>query len=87
MFEYYFTFRAVTPAQHARSVLHSGGVAAAIGRAPRQLSMQGCGYVLEVAAFDGAQAFALFLANGVRVRRVFRRYENGIMEEAGHDLL
>ena len=58
MFEYYFTFRAVTPAQSARNVLHSGGVAAAIGRAPRQLSMQGCGYVLRVAPQAGLRALS-----------------------------
>ena len=40
----------------------------------------------EAADFDGAQAFELFLANGVRFRRVFRRYETGMVEEAGHDL-
>ena len=41
---------------------------------------------LSTADFEGARAFEQFLANGVRFRRVFRRYENGMVEEAGHDL-
>ena len=45
------------------------------------------GYVVETADFEGARAFEQFLANGVRFRRVFRRYETGMVEEAGHDLL
>ena len=42
---------------------------------------------LSTADFEGARAFEQFLANGVRFRRVFRRYETGMVEEAGHDLL
>ena len=42
--------------------------------------------MVETADFEGARAFEQFLANGVRFRRVFRRYETGMVEEAGHDL-
>lgn len=87
MFVYDFSFRSLTAAQDGRSVLFDHGIEAQLARAPQAITQQGCGYVLEVSDMDGARAFELFLASGVRFRRVFRRYENGAMEEAGHDLL
>ena len=87
MFWYDFSFRSLTAAQDGRSVLEHAEIGAELLRAPQAISEQGCGYVVETADFDGAQAFELFLANGVRFRRVFRRYETGMVEEAGHDLL
>ena len=87
MFWYDFSFRSLTAAQDGRSVLESAGMHAVLSRAPQAISEQGCGYVVQTQDYDGARAFELFLANGVRFRRVFRRYENGTVEEAGHDLL
>ncbi len=87
MFWYDFSFRSLTAAQDGRSVLEHAGIGAELLRAPQAISEQGCGYVVEIADFEGARAFELFLANGVRFRRVFRQYENGMVEEAGHDLL
>lgn len=86
MFWYDFSFRSLTAAQDGRSVLEHVGIGAELLRAPQAISEQGCGYVVETADFEGARAFEQFLANGVRFRRVFRRYENGMVEEAGHDL-
>ena len=34
----------------------------------------------------GSDALTLFLSSGVRFRRVFRQFDNGFVEEAGHDL-
>ena len=86
MFWYDFSFRSLTAAQDGRSVLQNAGVFSQLARAPKQIAEQGCGYVVETADFEGARAFEQFLANGVRFRRVFRRYETGMVEEAGHDL-
>ena len=86
MFWYDFSFRSLTAAQDGRSVLEHAGIGAELLRAPQAIPEQGCGYVVETADFEGARAFEQFLANGVRFRRVFRRYENGMVEEAGHDL-
>ena len=43
MFDYVFTFRSLTPAQSARSVLAVEGLPASLERAPKRLSAQGCG--------------------------------------------
>ena len=65
MFWYDFSFRSLTAAQDGRSVLEHAEIGAELLRAPQAISEQGCGYVVETADFDGAQAFELFLANGV----------------------
>ena len=87
MFVYDFSFRSLTAAQDGRSVLQDIGIFADLLRAPKAIAEQGCGYMVEVSGFDGAQAFELFLSRGVRFRRVFRRYDDGRVEEASHDLL
>ena len=76
----------LTAAQDGRSVLQNAGVFSQLARAPKQIAEQGCGYVLEVDGPDGADALTLFLSSGVRFRRVFRQFDNGFVEEAGHDL-
>ena len=86
MFVYDFSFRSLTAAQDGRSVLQNAGVFSQLARAPKQIAEQGCGYVLEVDGPDGAEALTLFLSSGVRFRRVFRQFDNGFVEEAGHDL-
>ena len=86
MFVYDFSFRSLTAAQDGRSVLQNAGVFSQLARAPKQIAEQGCGYVLEVDGPDGADALTLFLSSGVRFRRVFRQFDNGFVEEAGHDL-
>ncbi len=81
MFEYYFTFRAVTQAQSARHVLYLGGIAAVLGRAPRQLSMQGCGYVLRIPAQSGVRALALLRTGHAAFVHMYRVYQSGAVEE------
>lgn len=86
MFVYDFSFRSLTAAQDGRSVLQNAGIFAVLARAPKLVAEQGCGYVLEIDGADGADALSLFLEHGVRFRRVFRQFDNGFVEEAGHDL-
>lgn len=81
MFEYYFTFRAVTQAQSARHVLQLGGVSAVLGRAPRQLSMQGCGFVLRVSAQSGVRALGLLRTAHAAFVHMYRVSRSGAVEE------
>ena len=87
MFVYDFSFRSLTAAQDGRSVLQDIGIPSQLLRAPKAISEQGCGYVLEVSDFEGAQAAEMLRRRGIGFRRVFRRYDNGAVEEAGYDLL
>ena len=79
MFEYYFTFRALTPAQSARNVLLSNGIGACVDRAPRKLSSNGCGYVLRVAAQNGLRTASLLRSAGFG--HIYRVYHGGATEE------
>ena len=47
MFVYDFSFRSLTAAQDGRSVLQDTGIPSQLLRAPKAISEQGCGYVLE----------------------------------------
>ena len=87
MFVYDFSFRSMTGAQIGRSVLQEAGIPSMLSRAPKQISDQGCGYVLEVSDFEGELAAQALRRRGVGFRRVFRRYDNGEMEELAYDLL
>ena len=79
MFEYYFTYRALTPAQSARNVLFTNGIGARVDRAPRTLSTNGCGYVLRVAAQNGLRAASLLRLSGFG--HIYRVYHGGAAEE------
>lgn len=81
MFDYLFTFRALTPAQSARNVLSSAGIPALLERAPRTLSTQGCGYVLRVGANGAMQALSVFRSRNVGYARLYRAFYNGTVEE------
>ncbi len=86
MFVYDFSFRSLTAAQDGRSVLQNAGVFSQLARAPKQIAEQGCGYVLEVRRSGRRRCADAVFAGGVRFRRVFRQFDNGFVEEAGHDL-
>lgn len=87
MFVYDFSFRSLTAAQDGRSVLQDMGIVSQLVRAPKSIAEQGCGYVVEVSEPEAPQALAFFKRQNVRFRRIFRRYDNGMVEEAGYDLL
>ena len=86
MIVYDFSFRSLTGAQTGRSVLQDTGIASALMRAPRQISEQGCGYVLEVAEPEGALAAQVLRSRQISFRRLFRQYENGEIEDVTYDL-
>ena len=87
MFVYDFSFRSLTGAQNGRSVLQDSGIASLLTRAPKWISEQGCGYVLEVSSFDGELAAHVLRCSSVGFRRIFRQYDTGEMEELTYDLL
>lgn len=77
----YITFRSVTPAQAAESLLRRTGVKCAIHRTPRWMEEQGCGYSLRLPDTQGAQAAAVLNQHGIAFRKVYRQQENGAFEE------
>lgn len=81
MFDYVFTFRSLTPAQSARSVLAVEGLPASLERAPKRLSTQGCGYVLRVGSGGAMRALSVFRGRGVAFGHLYRLFHNGAVEE------
>lgn len=81
MFDYLFTFRSLTAAQRARSVLNAGGIRAPIVRTAKRLSANGCGYAIRVGARDGVRALHLLRGADVGYAHLYRMFESGSMEE------
>ena len=77
----YITFRSVTPAQAAESILRRTGVKCAIHRTPRWMEEQGCGYSLRLRHADGQKAAAILKEKGVAYRKLYGQRENGSYEE------
>lgn len=86
MVMYDFSFRSLTAAQSGRNVLQDHGIGALLARAPQSISELGCGYILQVAEPDGAQALALLSHWGIGFRRIFRQTEDGLFQEVRDDL-
>lgn len=81
MNDYYITFRSVTLAQRAERLVSQSGVRCAIGRTPRWMEQQGCGYALRVRCGDIAATVAMLREHQLPLRRVWRQREDGQMEE------
>ena len=75
MFDYLFTFRSLTAAQRARSVLNAGGIRAPIARTAKRLSANGCGYAIRV------RALHLLRGADAGYAHLYRVFESGSMEE------
>lgn len=75
------TFRSVTPAQRAESLLRRVGFACSIRRTPRWMEEQGCGYSLRVKTRDVAQCIKILRGNSVPFRKVYLHTEEGAVEE------
>ncbi len=82
MFIYAFTFRSFTAAQSGRNVLQQLGIAVQLQRAPKQLTEQGCGYVLRVTAADGAHAAGALRVYSAAFVQIYRCFPNGVCQEA-----
>ena len=53
------TFRSVTPAQRGEGILRKAGIDCALGRTPRQMEEQGCGYSLRLRPVDASRGAML----------------------------
>ena len=65
------TFRSVTPAQRGELALRRAGIYCAIGRTPRVLAEQGCGYSLRVNRPDLPEALELLRVKGISFRKAY----------------
>lgn len=81
MFDYLFTFRSLTAAQRARSVLAEGGIRAPVVRTARKMSANGCGYGIRIGSRDGIRALHLLRAGEIGYAHLYRVFQNGSMEE------
>ena len=75
------TFRSVTPAQRAERLLKNVGLSCNMGRTPRWMEQQGCGYSLRVRFADAETVAALLRSNKVAFRKIYLQRENGNLEE------
>ena len=78
---YFITFRSVTPAQRGERILTEEGLRVTLARTPRWMEERGCGYSLRFRTGDPAQWTQLLRRQGVDFRKVYRRREDGSVEE------
>ena len=69
--------RSLTTAQKAARVLQSGGIFAAVTKAPQSAHPDGCGYGVKIAERHRAQALEALALAGVPVRGVVELPEFG----------
>lgn len=73
------TFRSITLAQRAQSLLRQGGVETRLQRTPRTMEQKGCGYCLRLYADRRERATALL----DRAKIPYRTVENVTTETGG----
>ena len=77
----FITFRSVTYAQRAESVVRRDGIGVVLQRTPKWMEEMGCGYCLRMEPGQLQRAAALLRAAGVSYRRGYVRRDNGRTEE------
>ena len=77
----FITFRSVTPAQRAESILHHAGIECYLQRTPRWMEEQGCGYSLRLRYAYAAEAHFVLKEHSISYRKIYLRRENGSFEE------
>ena len=75
------TFRSVTPAQRGEGILRKAGIDCTLGRTPRQMEEQGCGYSLRLRPMDASRGAMLLRQQQIPFRKVYLWMENGPLEE------
>ena len=78
---YFITFRSVTLAQRGEGVLTGEGLRCTLARTPRWMEERGCGYSLRIRGDDPARWAGILRRHGVEFRKVYRRREDGNVEE------
>lgn len=77
---YFITFRSVTQAQRGERVLGERGIRCGLGRTPKWMEEQGCGYSLRVLTGEIREAVAALNRARVPLRRVYVQREDGGLE-------
>ena len=75
------TFRSVTFAQRGEAVLRKSGIGCRLGRTPKWMEEQGCGYSLRLSRKDPLQCAQLLRDRQVPFRKIYLMRENGTAEE------
>ncbi len=78
---YFITFRSITFAQRAESILQKAGIACNLQRTPRYMEQQGCGYTIRVHEAAAQRAVHLLRQYQVSYRKLYLRLDSGVMEE------
>ncbi len=81
MYEYYFTFNALTAAQTAVQGLDRAGIPNTLARSPKLLQARGCGYSVQVRSGYFGPAKDQLQRSGVDYQRIYCRLPNGSFEE------
>ena len=78
---YYITFRSVTFAQRAETLLTRRDIRCSLQRTPRWMEEQGCGYALRLWTNAPEAAVDLLRRSNVPMRRVYLQQIGGELEE------
>ena len=81
MKQYMITFRSVTYAQRGERSLGKRGISVSLGRTPKWMEQQGCGYSLRIKTEDIIPAVELLRENGVPLRKIYAQRPDGNLEE------
>lgn len=74
------TFRSVTPAQRAETILRREGIGCTLSRTPRMLAEQGCGYSIRVHYGQLPQAVEILRKKGIAYGKAYRMQDKNPME-------
>jgi len=81
MYDCLITFRSVMPAQRAEGLLRQKGIGCGVGRTPKWMERQGCGYSLRLERTHLERAVALLNAHKIVYRKLYIQKEDGGVEE------
>ena len=81
MYDCLITFRSVMPAQRAEGMLRQIGIECSVGRTPKWMERQGCGYSLRLDRRHMERVVALLDAHKISYRKLYLHREDGGVEE------
>ena len=81
MYEYYFTFRTMLPAQQAAVYLNTNGINGKFARSPYAMAKNGCGYAVVVRERDSKNAAFLLKAGNYSYEKVLKSDPAGVIRE------
>lgn len=79
--QYLLTFRSLTYAQQGSRVLERAGIAGAVVRVPKGISIRGCSYGISLPERHFRGAVSVLRKAGLMPEKAFLRREDGTMEE------